>query len=593
MTRHEVPVAATGVLRHFAAAAMIAPADFHMARRMGAMRGEDRDDVLLAFALATRELRLGSVCLDLREAHLLAPETELDDGSATRTTDLEWPDVEAWLDAVASSPAVAGPSDDHQPFRLDQTLLYLDRFWCEEQQVARALASRSALPGRPLPDHAVEAALVEVDGHGPDEAQQRAVRHALAHATTVITGGPGTGKTTTVARILRGLAASDQVATHTVALAAPTGKAAARLQQAVHEQLGALAHSGGLRLTSTTLHKLLGVVPGRAQNTYHSGNPLPHDVVVVDETSMVSLSMMATLLDAVAPSTRLVLVGDPHQLTSVEAGAVLADVAAAPHLVTSQDGTPAVVALRRNWRSNTEINELSDAVLTGDVARALTLLEQGRDCTLTPFTGTETLGSFRRLTDSLRGCAAAVVDAAARGDGVGANSALGLHRVLCAHREGPFGVGRWSDLVRSFLAGQLPGYGDGAAHWVGQPLLITRNNGTLSNGDTAVVVREGSRLVAAVEQASGELRVDPTVLDGAADLHAMTIHKSQGSQFDAVSVVIPPVGSPLLTRELLYTAITRARSSVRLYGSAEALAEAIATPSHRSSGLRRPPEDQA
>ncbi|RMB58896.1 exodeoxyribonuclease V subunit alpha [Tessaracoccus antarcticus] len=589
MSRHEVPVAATGLLRRFAEATLIAPVDFHLARRMAALCRETDPRVELAFALTTRELRLGSVCLDLSRATDLAPEAGIEDGVAEGLDlDLPWPELEGWLGAVASSPAVADEDGESRPFRLVGTWLYLDRYWAEERSVEASLHRRSDLQLPPIDDAHLVRAATPLMSRLPDALQDAAVSAALRNATTVITGGPGTGKTTTVARILGGLADEDNPPL--VALAAPTGKASTRLASAVAESLP--QGQGGLRLRSYTLHKLLGVVPGRAQRIHGSHNLLPHDVVIVDETSMVSLTMMSWLLEAVSGRTRLILIGDPQQLASVEAGAVLADIAASPGLITSHpvDGSgaaDAVVELRSNFRSNEEITRLATAIQRGDANAVVGLLTAGESCTLQDYTGREPITDYDVLLTDLHATAAAVRAAALEGDGGAANAALGRHRILCAHREGPFGVGHWARTARGWLSEQFEGYGLGAGAWPGQPLLITRNSDTAANGDTAVVVKRGDRLLAAVDRAQGTLLVDPVLLDDATDLHAMTIHKSQGSQFDAVSVILPPVGSPLLTRELLYTAITRARTHVRLYGGEEALRVAVTTPARRASGLGR------
>ncbi|MDO5736560.1 MAG: exodeoxyribonuclease V subunit alpha [Propionibacteriaceae bacterium] len=582
MSRHEVPVAATGLLQSFAEATMIAPADFHLARRMASLSQESDPRVELALALATRELRLGSVCLDLLTAPGLAPESGIEDGAVDGTPpDLPWPEPEPWLAAVSASPAVAAPGEAARPFRLVGSLLYLDRYWSEERTVESRLRHRTALPARPIDDAHLERARQPLPGMDQDDHQDAAVLCALTHPSTVITGGPGTGKTTTVARILGGLA--DAANPPLVALAAPTGKAATRLMSAVSD---ALPTRDGLRLRGETLHRLLGVVPGRSHRVHNRDNLLPHDVVIVDETSMVSLTMMSWLLEAVSDGTRLILIGDPQQLASVEAGAVLADIAASQDLVASADG-PTVVELQRNRRSNQEIGDLSAAIRDGDADRAVALLASGATCTLEGYDGTGDIHDQPVLLADLLSTTAAVREAALRGDGPAANDALGRHRVLCAHREGPFGVTRWARAARLWLSDQFPDYGRTAGAWVGQPLLITRNSDTAANGDTAVVVEVQGRLMASVDRAQGPLLVDPVLLDDAADLHAMTIHKSQGSQFDIVSVVLPPLGSPLLTRELLYTAITRARSEVRIYGSEAALRVAVETPARRASGLGR------
>lgn len=584
MRTHEVPVAASGVLLQFCEAGMLQPVDFHLARRMAQLSQESDERVELAMALATRELRLGSVCLDVAAAHTLRPDVEEDqvaEPGGAPEPDLEWPPVQEWLAALKASPAVSGPAGPDRPFRLVGDLLYLERFWAEERAVETVLLRRSALPAAPVPGDALAAALATSPALEPADPQYLAVEAALTNPTTVITGGPGTGKTTTVARILRGL--QDHEHPPLVALTAPTGKAATRLETSVCEQLG---EADGLRLRSSTLHKLLEIVPGRERRTYGPDNPLPHDVVIVDETSMVSLTMMSWLLEAVADSTRLVLIGDPDQLESVEVGAVLADIANSEALVSSPTGS-AVVSLTRNWRSNQEINALASAIRTGDADLALQLLADGTTCTLTPYTGTEPLSQFPTLTTDLLGCANAVRAAAEAGDGELANRELERHRILCAHREGAFGVGRWGANARAWLSERLPDYGLTAGPWVGQPLLITRSSDTVANGDTAVVVRRGGRLVACIDRARGPLWRDPAVLDDAVDLHAMTIHKSQGSQFGTVSVILPPVGSPLLTRQLLYTAVTRAKEGVRLYGTPESLVEAIRTPARRASGLGR------
>lgn len=574
----EVPLAATGILREFSEAGWLRLIDFHLAHRLGALAGEADPQVLLALALASRELRLGSVCVDLSTAEAeLRPESDDDDGNTGERVELPWPSAEKWLAAVADSPAVAAAgSTQPRPFRLDGSLLYLDRYWRQERRLAQILRRRSE--AAPLDN-------ITTAPHAPprrdgsliplDEGQQAAVMAALNHSTTVITGGPGTGKTTIVATILHALAQQRP----RVALVAPTGKAAARLQQTVRETA-----QGADRVWGGTIHKLLGARPRTSAMLHDAHHPVPYDVVVVDETSMVSLELMGALLEAVAPQTRLIMLGDPHQLRSVEAGAVLADIERAD-LVTSPGG--AIVRLHHNHRSNVDINALAGAILAGDASEAREIIEVSDHLRFIHFDGNADPSTLDEVRTTTLRCAERVRDAAAQGHGVVANRALEEHRILCGHREGLFGVGHWARSVRTWLGTQLTHYGFDTLPYVGQPLLIQRNTDLFSNGDTAVVVDTGGELMAVVDRADGHLTVPPSLLDDAEDLHAMTIHKSQGSQFEEVSIVLPPPGSPLLTRELLYTAVTRARQQVRLYGSWEAFGTAVQTPVRRASGLAR------
>lgn len=573
----EIPIAATGILRDFCVAGMLRPVDFHLARRLAALAGEADPDVQLAFALAARELRLGSVCVDLATApDELHPDAELDDGlPAEDRAPLPWPDPAGWLTRVAASPAVAGPDEPTRPFRLDHDLLYLDRYWRQERRLARALRLRSAAAAQ----GEVASPVPLAPGEEPDPGQEAAVVAALSHGTTVITGGPGTGKTSIVSRILVSLSSQNP----RIALSAPTGKAAARLQSAVADRLT----ENSLRLWGGTLHKLLGTRPRSSHVEHGPGNPLPFDVVVVDETSMVSLELMGLLVAALAPETRLILLGDPHQLRSVEAGAVLADIERAGTLVTAPGGH--IERLHTNFRSNQDINRLAGAILAGDAETARRVIDGSPSLELVEFDGSVDPAGYPPLRDDLLRSASAVATAARRGDAPAALAALTRHRILCGHREGPFGVGHWARSARAWLATQLPDYGFDSHSYAGQPLLIQRNTDLYHNGDTAVVVADpaNGQLVAVVDRPDQPLWVAPSLLDDATDLHAMTIHKSQGSQFAAVSLVLPPAGSALLTRELLYTAVTRAQDRVTLYGSWETLAQAVATPVRRASGLAR------
>lgn len=555
----EIPIAASEFIAQFCRAQLISTADFHLARRLAELLGERRDEVILAFALASRELRLGSVCLELSTAQQLRP-SEID--ADFSDLELPWPAPDIWLAMVRESPAVAQPGEDAKACRMVGDWLYLERYYQEEQQVAQALRARARLEASP--PQAVP------PSNDPD--QDAAVAAAVSQQTTVITGGPGTGKTTTVGRILDIIA--DPKQPKLVALAAPTGKAAAGLQAAVGRELP------GIELSHQTLHKLLGAVPGTARLKYDETNPLPHDIVIVDETSMISLAMMAALLNAVKDDTKLIFLGDADQLASVEAGAVLADLVANPELFSASAG--AVTRLHKNWRSEAEIPELATAIREGSPEEALTLLHDSTAISMLDYTGTETLLDYPQLQDQILTAGHAMVTAAAAGDGTAALAALGSHRVLCAHHLGNYGVSVWNTRLRAALADVLPA---GEGHYLGQPLLITKNSGEVFNGDVAVVIRQDDQLVAQVDRAGAELRLDPYLISEAVELFAMTIHKSQGAQFDTVTLVLPPIGSPLLTRELCYTAVTRAKSGLRILGSEEQFAQAVLTPARRASRL--------
>jgi exodeoxyribonuclease V alpha subunit len=581
-----IPARATGLLQAFAEAGVLSAADVHVALRLSRLGHEPSETVLLAAALAVRGVRTGSVCVELASvADSVVPDED------APPVDLRWP---ADWTALHDSPLVAlGSAARWRPLRLVDGLLYLDRYWQQEQSVRRELDERAA---RPAPAVDLTSLGSLFPGPAPDR-QRLAAAVAAGRWVSVLTGGPGTGKTHTVARLLRLLSVQPGPPPR-IALAAPTGKAAARLQESVQEQAGAVGLP--IDLTASTLHRLLGWRPdSRSRFTHHAGNHLPYDVVVVDESSMVPLTMMARLLEAVRPTARLVLVGDPDQLTPVEAGAVLSDLVHRPAVAAAAsgltDGVTAgvtadhrdlddeerrqlrngVVRLRVSHRYGAAIGGLAEAVRGGDADRVLELLA-GQDG-LSLHAGTEQLeAETRRAAEELRAAATA-------GDARGSLLLLGRHRVLCAHRHGPFGVSYWNEQI-SRWTGAAPG------EWrAGQPLLVTANDyeNRLYNGDTGVVVQTGDGLRAAFSRGAAPELVPLSRLSAVTTAHALTVHRSQGSQYEAVSVLLPPATSAILTRELLYTAVTRASGRVRVIGTEEAVRTAVARQVVRASGLRR------
>jgi exodeoxyribonuclease V alpha subunit len=576
---HDARIAttATGLLAVFNRAGVLTAADVHVASRVAELTGTDTDDVRLGVALAVRAARHGSVCVDLAG---LARDAD--------DADLPWPDPDDWVDRVAASP-LAGAS----VVQVEHGLLYLDRYWREEGQVRDGLVARSAA----VPPEVDEPRLVskaETLFPGEGYAEQRAAALAAARQwTTVLTGGPGTGKTTTVAGLLALL--TDQAEAEgrrlRIALTAPTGKAAARLQEAVEAAQGGDRFSAEDRgrladLGASTLHRLLGWRPeSRTRFRHHRGNTLPHDVVVVDETSMVSLTMMARLLEAVRPDARLILVGDPDQLASVEAGAVLADLVQG----LAARSSSAVAALRTSHRFGRSIGAVAEALRAGDADRVLELLRSGDPAM--ELVDPDDPGAREDLRTRLLGHALDVRAAALDGDADRAVAALDAHRLLCAHRDGPWGIQHWNRQVERWL-GEATGQPVGAAYgqewYAGRPLLVTANDYGLDlfNGDTGVVVREGEELRAVVAGVREHRRFATSRLGDVETLHAMTVHKSQGSQAREVTVLLPPDDSPLLTRELFYTAVTRAEERVRVVGSEAAVRAAVATRAQRATGLR-------
>jgi exodeoxyribonuclease V alpha subunit len=575
---HDARIAAhaTGLLRDFNLAGVLTAADVHVASRVGELTGTTDDDVRLGIALAVRAARQGSVCVDL---------AELDSDAADS---LPWPQSEGWLQRVASSPAAAA-----SVVRVDGSLLYLDRYWREETQVRDDLLARASAPPPAVDDASLEARAAEIfPGEGYAE-QRTAALAAVRQWTTVLTGGPGTGKTTTVAGLLALLTDQGRALDRRlrIALTAPTGKAAARLQQAVEDAQRADRFSDDDRarladLSASTLHRLLGWRPdSRTRFRHHRDNKLPHDVVVVDETSMVSLTMMARLLESVRPDARLVLVGDADQLASVEAGAVLSDLVQGLAARTPS----AVAALRTSHRFGRSIGELAQALRDGDADTALALLASGDPAM--ELIDPDDDGAMDGVRALLLDHALAVRTAALAGDADGAIAATERHRLLCAHREGPWGVQHWNRQVERWLAdatGQPVGATWGHEWYAGRPLLVTANDYGLGlfNGDTGVVVRAGDELRAVIAGVGAHARFATSRLGDVETMHAMTIHKSQGSQAREVTVLLPPEDSPLLTRELFYTAVTRAEDRVRVVASESAVRAAVATRALRATGLR-------
>jgi exodeoxyribonuclease V alpha subunit len=583
--------------------------------------------VILAAALAARAPTWGHVCLDLDRPVLSSSGESLTEDVSFSWPTSSWPGGAAWAEALAASDMVGGGADGESlPFVLRDGRLYLARYWRYQARIEAELVHRLAAPPDVVDSKRLKAGLERLfpgrAGLPSPDLQKVAAQLAVQRRLAVISGGPGTGKTTTVVKIL---ALLQEQAEGTArfplrrALLAPTGKAAARLSESIKLQKTGLDVSDAVRAAlpeeASTIHRQLGYQP-RSPTRFRHGedNKLPVDVLVCDESSMVDLPLMAKLVMAVPRAARLILLGDRHQLTSVEAGSVLGDIcdpaalklgysaAAAAEVKDIADETvpvaaapapalrDAIVELRHSFRfdDTSGIGGLAHAINLPDAERAVALLDAGAG-------GVEWIHATEatRVADVLGGRLREGFAGLSRAaHPLAAVKAFGRFGVLCAHRNGWRGVEAVNRLARAELvaASLVSSSGD----WFhGRPIMVLANDNQIGlyNGDVGVTLadpEDATRFLVHFLGADGHSTraFAPAQLPVHTTAYGFTIHKSQGSEFDEVIVSLPERSSPVLTRELLYTAVTRAKERVFVLGEKKILEEAIGRPVHRASGLR-------
>ncbi len=458
---------------------------------------------------------------------------------------------------------------------LEQNRLYMQRYWAYEQRLAKQLAGLVAAEAAALPDKSVidryfKPLADEIDW------QRQAAEKTLSRRLSIITGGPGTGKTTTVVRILALLQECHQAAL-SIALAAPTGKAAMRLQASVVAQKQYLPASEKIRKAIpeqvVTLHHLLGSLPPTPYFRHDADNPLPHDVVVVDEVSMVDLALMSKLVDALKPGARLVLLGDKEQLSSVEAGAVLADLTEAlPHHTQE---------LLKSHRFQGDIKTLAETIKAGQAGAAWECLQQSSVVRRVD-------GALDRLIEERYRDYWQLLEQAA--DMSTVFSAFNRFQILCANRFGPLSVDDMNRRIEKRWLQRL-GVNQLQPWYPGRPVMVVENNARMQlfNGDIGLCLPDhegdGRLMVFFIRPDGSVKKVMPARLPQCQTCYAMTIHKSQGSEFDEVLMVLPEQMNSVLSRELLYTGITRAKSSVYLWADERVFKEAVKRRVNRVGGL--------
>ncbi len=528
--------------------------------------GGERELVETAAARLSRALREGHICLDLATA---MPPSE--------SGELPLPD--RLENALRKSPAF-GPPEASTPLVLHCGSLFLRRYWDYEQALAGNITARARHNG-PL--------------SAGDGTQEAAVEGALQNRFTIISGGPGTGKTTAVLHILERFLAAQGDERPRIALTAPTGKAAARLEELLRQVQDNAAIAPAIKermpRSASTIHRLLGPKPDSVFFRHDRRNPLPVDFLIVDEASMVALPLMAKLLDALPERARVILLGDSDQLGSVEPGSVLADLVEAASVASGPLGS-ALFVLRQNFRfgNDNAIYRLSDCVRAGDVDGALQVLEDKGSAEVS----SETVPSVAQLDARLE---AAVVEhlrpLLEESDPAKALALLSRFRVLCALREGPYGALQINATIQTVLQRRGLVHGSGTFH-PGMPILVTRNDyqAKLFNGDVGVVLPDplaagDSRLWAWFPGADNQpRRISIARLPEYELAYAMTVHKAQGSEFDRVLLILPDRDTPILSRELIYTGITRARSHAGLWSDPAIFAQAVTRRAERRSCLQ-------
>ncbi len=584
--------------------------DRHFAKFIRREAGDAPPLLTQAVSLASNSVGNGNICLNLAD---IAGTDILVDG-----VELRLPEIGELL-AELSGTGVIGAPGSFKPLILDgDGRLYLYRYWQYERNLActiRAKAGAAALAiDEALLSEGVTRLFPFSGGEGIDWQKIAAVA-AVRKGFSVISGGPGTGKTSTVVKIIALLLEQAKGGTLRVALAAPTGKSAARLKESIRlmkEKLDCSAEVKGLIPEEvTTIHRLLGVRKDSVRFRHGEDNLLPHDVVIVDEASMVALPLMAKLAVALKSDARLILLGDRDQLASVEAGAVLGDIcgggrqepfsagfveyvarvagekiAADPSVTDASPLADSLVVLKRNYRfaADSGIGAVARAVNAGEGVSAIDLLKADNSWHDIP------------AADSLKRSLVTLVVAGYGAYLASESPAEALQRfdsfrILCALRQGAYGVSGINALVEEILASK--GLIDTHSRWYpGRPVMITVNDYHLKlfNGDVGIVLPDpesGDTLRVWFPASEGGVRsISPVRLPAHETVYAMTVHKSQGSEFDKVLMLLPGHDSEALTRELIYTGLTRAKSNVEVWGAEKVFDTAVSRRIERKSGLR-------
>jgi exodeoxyribonuclease V alpha subunit len=548
--------------------------DRHFAEFIGRFGG-DGTLVPLAAAMLSRSTREGNICLPLAMRPTLPTQLR-------ETDSFSWPSASVWRSTLAKSKAVGGPGEQ-TPLVIDESdRLYLRRYWNYQQRLAVALRAKAA--GNPSRDR------------GQAGSQDEAIDAALRNELTIICGGPGTGKTTTVLQILARLLQTPGNERLRVALTAPTGKAAARLEETLRTGLEKLdcpeEVKARMPVNASTIHRLLGVRGNSIYFRHDRQNPLPVDLLVIDEASMAALPLLSKLLDALPERCRVVLLGDRDQLASVEPGAVLADIVDAAAFPESPLHR-SVITLEKNYRFSeaSGIQQLCVAVRQGEAADAVHILRDERYTDLVSTELSERPALAARFSKAIIEGFSAFT---AQKDPAAALEQLKKFRVLSALRRGPFGVERLNQNIEAILqeAELIPK--NVTSNYAGKPILISQNDYQLQlyNGDVGILLPDAAtenpdQLWAWFIGKENTLRrFAPARLPQHEAAYAMTVHKSQGSEFDRVLFILPDRDAPVLSRELIYTGLTRARSQVELWWNEAVFLEAVARRAERNSGLR-------